>query len=112
QARSVDRQEERMNRSWLRFAFSARAVPAVAAIAMIPLAAFAIGANKPASPAGPAAHKARGLTYARDIAPIIQKNCAVCHHPGEVAPFSLLSYDDIKKRAKQIALVAQSRVMP
>lgn len=99
-----------MQRPSLRFAFSARAIPVIAA-ATIPLAALAIGLDKP-SPARPAANKARRLTYARDIAPIIQKNCAVCHHPGEVAPFSLVSYDDIKKRAKQISLVAQSRVMP
>ena len=42
-------------------------------------------------------------TFARDIAPIVYEKCAVCHHPGAVAPFSLLSYEDVKKRAAQIA---------
>ena len=52
------------------------------------------------------------VTFARDIAPIIYQNCSVCHRPGAVAPFSLLSYADAKKRAKQIAVVTQSRFMP
>ena len=52
------------------------------------------------------------LTFSRDIAPLINANCASCHRPGEVAPFSLLTYDDVKKRAKQIATVTQSHFMP
>lgn len=55
--------------------------------------------------------KAR-LTFARDIAPIIQSKCASCHRPGEVAPFSLLSYEDVSKHAKQIAMVTKSKFMP
>ena len=51
-------------------------------------------------------------TWNRDVAPIIFNNCASCHRPGEVAPFSLLSYADAKKRAKQIALVTESKLMP
>src|SRR5689334_859686 len=51
-------------------------------------------------------------TYARDVAAVIQTNCSGCHRPGEVAPFSLLSYDDARKRAKQIAAVAKTRFMP
>ncbi len=39
------------------------------------------------------------VTYAKHIAPILLKNCAGCHRPGEVGPFSLLSYDDAAKRA-------------
>jgi Flp pilus assembly protein TadD len=52
------------------------------------------------------------LTFNKDIAPIIFQRCAECHHPGGPAPFSLLSYDDVKKRAKQIATVTKSRYMP
>ena len=51
-------------------------------------------------------------TYNKDIAPILYKNCALCHRPGEVAPFSLLTYLDAKKRAGQIASITRSRVMP
>jgi len=51
-------------------------------------------------------------TFARDVAPILYRHCAVCHHPGEVAPFPLLTYQDAAKRAKLIATVTASRYMP
>ncbi len=51
-------------------------------------------------------------TFARDIAPIVFARCAPCHHPGEAAPFALLSYADVKKRAQQIVRVTASRFMP
>jgi len=51
-------------------------------------------------------------TFARDIAPIVFARCAPCHHAGEAAPFALVSHDDVKKRAKQIARVTESRFMP
>ena len=51
-------------------------------------------------------------TFNHDIAPILYGNCATCHRPGEVAPFSLLTYQDAAKRAKQIAAVTGSRYMP
>ncbi len=52
------------------------------------------------------------ITYHKNIAPIIARNCATCHIPGESAPFALLTFDDVKKRDKQIAKVTQSRYMP
>jgi hypothetical protein len=51
-------------------------------------------------------------TFAEDIAPIIFKNCSPCHRPGEAGPFPLLSYDDVRKKAKTIAAVTQARYMP
>ena len=45
------------------------------------------------------------VTYNRDIAPILFAHCAECHHPGEVAPFALLTYQDAKKRAEGLARV-------
>jgi mono/diheme cytochrome c family protein len=50
-------------------------------------------------------------TFARDVAPILYRHCAICHHPGEVAPFPLLTYQDAAKRAKLIATVTASRYM-
>jgi hypothetical protein len=52
------------------------------------------------------------VTFNKHIAPLVFDRCAGCHHPGEVAPFSLLSYGDVKKRAKQITEVTASRFMP
>ena len=55
---------------------------------------------------------AQDLTYYKDIAPLVKKNCAPCHHPGGGAPFSLLTYEDVKKRSSFIKDVVQSRYMP
>ena len=52
------------------------------------------------------------VTFNKDIAPMIYRNCSSCHRPGEAAPFALLSYADVKKKAKTIADAAESRLMP
>src|ERR1035441_107603 len=51
-------------------------------------------------------------TYNKDIAPILYERCAICHRPGEVAPFSLLTYTDAAKKAGLLATVTEKRVMP
>jgi hypothetical protein len=51
-------------------------------------------------------------TYNKDIAPLLFEKCATCHRPGEVAPFSLMTYQDASKRAALIAAVTKSRYMP
>jgi Flp pilus assembly protein TadD/mono/diheme cytochrome c family protein len=55
---------------------------------------------------------AADLTFGHDIAPIVYEHCASCHRPGEAGPFSLLTYDDIKRRATQIVTVTKSGYMP
>ena len=52
------------------------------------------------------------VTFNQQIAPIIYRNCSACHRPGEAAPFSLLSYQDAAKKAKMIAKVTASHLMP
>ncbi len=52
------------------------------------------------------------VTFYKDIAPVVYRNCAPCHRPGESAPFSLLTYDDVKRHGPQIATVTKSRYMP
>lgn len=51
-------------------------------------------------------------TFATDVAAILFNHCAACHRPGEAAPFSLLTYADAAKRARQIAEVTADRTMP
>ena len=51
-------------------------------------------------------------TFNQDIAPIVFKNCAPCHRPGEAGPFPLLTYQDVLKKAKTIAAVTKARYMP
>jgi len=57
-----------------------------------------------------AAHES--ITFAKHVAPILFKNCVSCHRPGEVAPFSLLTYRDAAKRADFIRDVVDSGRMP
>ena len=70
------------------------------------LAAAAVTALGHASAAGTAP------TFAADVAPIIYNNCSTCHRPGQAAPFSLLSYEDVKRRATLIVSATQRRYMP
>ncbi len=51
-------------------------------------------------------------TFNKDIAPILYKNCSVCHRPGEAAPFSLLTYADAKKKSATLAKAVHNRAMP
>lgn len=51
-------------------------------------------------------------TYTMDVAPLLGERCATCHHPDGPAPFSLLTYDDVKRHAQQIADVTRTRYMP
>jgi len=53
------------------------------------------------------------VTYGADVQPLVHRNCAQpCHHPGGAGPFSLLTYQDVRKRARQIADVTRKRYMP
>ena len=52
------------------------------------------------------------VTFSKDIAPILFQYCAPCHRPGEAGPFSLLTYQDARKHADQIAIVTGKRYMP
>ncbi len=52
------------------------------------------------------------VNYAQHIAPILQNRCQSCHRPGEVGPFSLLTYEDAQRRAGGILEVLETRRMP
>src|SRR5271168_927543 len=52
------------------------------------------------------------VTFHKDVEPILQKHCQECHRPGEIAPFSLLSYTDARPWAKAIRSDIITRKMP
>jgi hypothetical protein len=52
------------------------------------------------------------LTFTKDVAPIFQKSCQSCHHPGTAAPMSLLTYQDTRPWAKSIKARVMTREMP
>jgi Flp pilus assembly protein TadD len=51
-------------------------------------------------------------TFNKDIAPIVFANCASCHRPGGVAPFSLLTYAEAAEQAEAIATETSRGHMP
>lgn len=55
---------------------------------------------------------ANTLTWAQDVAPILNEHCVTCHRPGGGAPFDLLTFDDARRRATEIATVTKLRFMP
>jgi len=63
-------------------------------------------------PVLPLTVRAAPVTFFRDIAPIVRRNCSPCHKPGQAAPFPLLTYEDAKAHARQIAEVTRRRYMP
>ncbi len=64
--------------------------------------------------AGPAArvNKESSVTFSKDVAPILQKNCQGCHRPGEAAPMSLLTYAEARPWAKAIREAVLLKRMP
>ena len=52
------------------------------------------------------------VTYSRDIAPILQQHCQGCHRPGEIAPMSLLTFDEVKPWARAIRKAVKTGEMP
>ncbi len=52
------------------------------------------------------------VTYSDSVASILQNKCQVCHRPGQVAPFSLLTYDDAAKHSAMIREAVAERRMP
>ena len=51
-------------------------------------------------------------TFARDIAPILQRSCQTCHRPSGIAPMSLLTYESARPWAKAIKAAVISKQMP
>src|SRR5258706_6546441 len=51
-------------------------------------------------------------TFTKDVAPILQTRCQICHRPGEAAPFSLLTYEQAFPWARAIKAAVVARHVP
>src|ERR1700747_2197138 len=52
------------------------------------------------------------LTYMKDIAPILEKHCVGCHRPNDIAPMSLMTFDEVQPFARMIRETVIQRKMP
>lgn len=52
------------------------------------------------------------VTFSKDVAPILRENCQNCHRPGQIAPMSLLTYEETRPWAKSIKQKVAARKMP
>jgi hypothetical protein len=60
----------------------------------------------------PQAERRGPVTFTKDVAPILQRSCQKCHHPGSIAPMSLLTYEEVRPWARSIKLRVSNREMP
>src|SRR5262245_57994087 len=65
-----------------------------------------------AVPAAAAQSAQTAPTWNKDVAPIVFGNCITCHRPGEVAPMSLVTYQDARPWAKGIKAKVVAHEMP
>jgi hypothetical protein len=55
----------------------------------------------------------KGVTFAKDVAPILKARCQECHRPGAVAPFSLQTLEQVRGKARAVAeVIADGRMPP
>ena len=65
-----------------------------------------------------AAEAAERVTYSKEVAPILQENCATCHRPaganlsGMIAPMALTTYAEVRPWSKAIRKVVSTKEMP
>ena len=91
----------------------AMTVPKVAvALALSWLVASSIGLSGQSAATYNGSPLGTAPTFAKDVAPILYKNCVSCHRPGEAAPMSLISYGDVRPYASAIRRRVLNREMP
>jgi hypothetical protein len=96
-------------RGWLwRLAWTGAAVLAMATLLgpVTPRATGAVGGSHTGTAAGD------DVTFTRDVAPILQRHCQLCHQPGGIGPMPLLTYQDARRWAPLIRLRVVQREMP
>ena len=59
-----------------------------------------------------AAEQAQQVTFTKDVAPILQRSCQVCHRPNNMAPMSLMTYEETRPWARSIKNKVVAREMP
>ena len=81
-----------------------------AAVALV--ATFALQSEANAQATFASSQDNADVTYAADVAIIIQNNCQVCHRAGGIGPMELITYEDVQRYAPLIKIKVRDRVMP
>src|SRR5579884_4242832 len=83
------------------------------ALAIIVLGLTAAGwAGGPSGPADNDVKDGKAPTFYKDMLPVFQDHCQVCHRPGQIGPFSLMDYQSARPWAKAIRTAVMERKMP
>src|SRR5262245_31858843 len=81
------------------------------AAALVAVAVVTVAAVMTAAPPL-SAQSAPEVTFHKDVLPVLQKNCQTCHRPGQIAPMSLLTYEQARPWARAIKAKVLAREMP
>jgi len=82
----------------------------VTSVACAALSAWAVVVAQPGTAAQTPG--AGGVTFTKDVAPILQRSCQNCHHQGSMAPMSLVTYEEARPWARSIKERVAARAMP
>src|SRR5215831_7123698 len=80
---------------------------AAAGVCVLAVAFLSAAHDRPTSAAAP-----RRITFTKDVAPILQQKCQVCHQPDSIGPMPLLTYEDAREYAEKIRRKVSQRLMP
>ena len=86
--------------------------PWIAAATVALVATFAYGSAAHAQATFASSQDDADVTYAADVAIIIQNNCQVCHRAGGIGPMELVTYEDVRLYAPLIKIKVVNRIMP
>ena len=81
-------------------------------ILVVAIAVTLLGAKATKPPKWSAQQSADSPTFSKEVVRVFQEHCQSCHHPGDIAPFSLMTYADAKPYAQQIKLMTKTHQMP
>src|SRR5437899_749474 len=98
-----------MNVVWRSWGFGSTLLGLIAAVGFVAASSAVPSAQAPASPTAPSV---KPVTFTKDVAPILQRSCQNCHRPDQMAPMSLLTYEDARPYARSIKARTMARAMP
>src|SRR6186997_1448783 len=80
----------------------------IAAVGMSAMAVIALATSVDVTRAS----GTKTITFTKDVAPILQQKCQVCHQPDSIGPMPLISYEDAREYAEKISRKVSQRLMP